>query len=85
MLTAPRQIQFLLRIIGYLKDEGKSIDWQRVHMNGRSTKSLKNQWTKVAKEIAEIKSGEGDAAVAAAPRAKATREGTPPPCVPPSL
>ncbi|PHH70765.1 hypothetical protein CDD80_5733 [Ophiocordyceps camponoti-rufipedis] len=36
------------------KDDGKTINWSKIKMEGRTTKSLQNMWTKIVKEIAEI-------------------------------
>ncbi|KAH7328219.1 hypothetical protein B0I35DRAFT_12210 [Stachybotrys elegans] len=52
--TDTAKLQFLLRIIGQLAPQGKGIDWKRIQMPGRTTKSLQMMWTKIRKEISEI-------------------------------
>ncbi|EQL03426.1 hypothetical protein G6O67_000744 [Ophiocordyceps sinensis] len=56
--TEEAKTQFLLRIIAQLRGDGKSINWTRLQMEGRTTKSLQNQWFKITKEIAEMESAE---------------------------
>ncbi|RDA90863.1 hypothetical protein CP533_3226 [Ophiocordyceps camponoti-saundersi (nom. inval.)] len=76
--TDEAKYQLTLRIIAQLKEEGRTINWSRIVMEGRTTKSLKNQWTKMAKEIAELENMEkGGAGVGTPTKAKATREDFP--------
>ena len=56
-----------------MREDGRSINWTCLQMEGRTTKSLQNQWTKIVKEITDMESGEGGLA-ATPPRAKATRK-----------
>lgn len=41
-------------MILHLKDSNRPINWSKIKMGDRSTKSLQNQWTKVNKQVAEI-------------------------------
>ncbi|KMQ81434.1 hypothetical protein RF55_26335, partial [Lasius niger] len=41
-----------------LREDGRCINWSRVRMEGRTTKSLQNMWTKINKEISEIEAAE---------------------------
>ncbi|POR37544.1 Uncharacterized protein TPAR_02259 [Tolypocladium paradoxum] len=56
--TDEAKFQFLLRIIAQLRDDGKTMNWARINMAGRTTKSLQNMWTKINKEISEIEAAE---------------------------
>ncbi|KAH7149950.1 hypothetical protein B0J13DRAFT_673714 [Dactylonectria estremocensis] len=60
--TEEAKNQFLLRIIGQFKEDGKQINWSRVDMPGRTTKSLQNMWTKINKLVSELeeKNGAGE-------------------------
>ncbi|KAH7160783.1 hypothetical protein EDB81DRAFT_943595 [Dactylonectria macrodidyma] len=63
--------QFLLRIIGQFKEDGKQINWSRVDMPGRTTKSLQNMWTKINKMVSELETkGVGEANVGGTPTRK---------------
>ncbi|CEI69121.1 hypothetical protein FVEN_g4116 [Fusarium venenatum] len=61
--------ELLLRIIAQLKPEGKSINWNEITMEGRTMKSLQNQWTAFNKKIDALKQ---QAADAPSPSAKKT-------------
>ncbi|RCI09561.1 hypothetical protein L249_4042 [Ophiocordyceps polyrhachis-furcata BCC 54312] len=76
--TEEAKIQFLLRIISQLREDGRTINWSRLGMEGRTTKSLQNMWTKITKEIAEMEARDaGEGSVGTPSKSKATREGTP--------
>ena len=71
------KFQFLLRIVAQLKEDGKSINWQRLNMPGRTTKSLQNMWTKINKAVADLEetSGSGTTSPAKTPTKRTpTRE-----------
>lgn len=73
----PKQYQFLLRIVAQFKEDGKQINWSRVVMPGRTTKSLQNMWTKINKAVSDLeeKKGSGDSEAAATPTKRtATRK-----------
>ncbi|OBS21442.1 hypothetical protein FPOA_07780 [Fusarium poae] len=53
--------ELLLRIIAQLKPEGKSINWNEITMEGRTMKSLQNQWTAFNKKIDALKQQAADA------------------------
>ncbi|UZP40851.1 hypothetical protein NXS19_008667 [Fusarium pseudograminearum] len=59
--TEEAKNELLLRIIAQLKPEGKSINWNEISMEGRTMKSLQNQWTAVNKKIDAIKQQTADA------------------------
>ncbi|KAL7899253.1 hypothetical protein HDV63DRAFT_335198 [Trichoderma sp. SZMC 28014] len=46
--------EFLLRIISQLKEDGRSIKWEKINLHGRTVKSLQNMWTKINKQIADF-------------------------------
>lgn len=48
------QFQFLVRIVAQLRESGRSINWQKIEMPGRTVKSMQNMWTKINKLIAEV-------------------------------
>ncbi|KFA67750.1 hypothetical protein S40285_00946 [Stachybotrys chlorohalonatus IBT 40285] len=52
--TEEAKYQFLLRVVAQLKEDGKSINWSRINMPGRTTKSLQNMWTKINKSVSEL-------------------------------
>ncbi|PHH72779.1 hypothetical protein CDD82_5803 [Ophiocordyceps australis] len=43
-----------MRIVGQLRTDGASLNWSKINMEGRTTKSLQNQWCKMNKEIAGL-------------------------------
>ncbi|KAJ4011658.1 hypothetical protein NW752_008666 [Fusarium irregulare] len=53
--TDEAKCELLLRIIAQLKSDGKSINWNEIQMEGRTSKSLQNQWTAFNKRIDAIK------------------------------
>jgi hypothetical protein len=61
-----------LRIIAQLKPEGKSINWSEINMEGRTVKSLQNQWTFFNKKIEAFKNQAADGSAPATPAKKAT-------------
>lgn len=72
-----KQYQFLLRIVAQFKEDGKQINWSRVGMPGRTTKSLQNMWTKINKQVNDLeeKHNNGISDYPATPTKKvATRE-----------
>ena len=58
-------MDFLLRVIA-VTNENKAIPWSKINVPGRTKKSLQNMWTKINKELEEIRaqneSGEAAAA-----------------------
>ncbi|KAK7402834.1 hypothetical protein QQX98_011426 [Neonectria punicea] len=52
--TEEAKYQFLLRIVAQFKEDGKQINWSRVVMPGRTTKSLQNMWTKINKQVSDL-------------------------------
>lgn len=52
--TEAAKFQLLLRIVAQLREDGKSINWTKVNMPGRTTKSLQNMWTKINKDILSL-------------------------------
>ncbi|EXV01777.1 hypothetical protein X797_005295 [Metarhizium robertsii] len=57
------QFQFLIRIVAQLRENGRSINWQKIDMPGRTVKSMQNMWTKINKMIAEVETESGDAPI----------------------
>ncbi|KAK8932015.1 hypothetical protein VCV18_000546 [Metarhizium anisopliae] len=57
------QFQFLIRIVAQLRENGRSINWQKIDMPGRTVKSMQNMWTKINKMIAEVEAESGDAPI----------------------
>ncbi|KAJ4138271.1 hypothetical protein NW768_002092 [Fusarium equiseti] len=53
--TDEAKCELLLRIIAQLKSDGKGINWNEIQMEGRTMKSLQNQWTAFNKRIEAIK------------------------------
>ncbi|ODA78045.1 hypothetical protein RJ55_06648 [Drechmeria coniospora] len=66
--TDEAKVQFLLRIIAQLREDGRCINWNRINIPGRTIKSMQNMWTKVNKEIAEIETSEGIVSTPTKPR-----------------
>ncbi|KAF4950962.1 hypothetical protein FGADI_7834 [Fusarium gaditjirri] len=64
--------ELLLRIIAQLKPEGKSINWSDINMEGRTVKSLQNQWTFFNKKIEAFKTQSNDGSTPSTPVKKAT-------------
>ncbi|KAF4500891.1 hypothetical protein FAGAP_2906 [Fusarium agapanthi] len=64
--------ELLLRIIAQLKPEGKSINWSEINMEGRTVKSLQNQWTFFNKKIEAFKAQSNDGSLPSTPAKKAT-------------
>ncbi|KAI7771095.1 hypothetical protein LZL87_004882 [Fusarium oxysporum] len=62
--------ELLLRIIAQLKPEGKSINWSEINMEGRTVKSLQNQWTFFNKKIEAFKSQAADGSAPSTPAKK---------------
>ncbi|GAB0132504.1 hypothetical protein EsDP_00000938 [Epichloe bromicola] len=59
--TQEAKYQLLLRIIAQLREGGKPIDWQKIDLPGRTTKSLQNTWSLIKKSIDEFEErGEGE-------------------------
>ncbi|GFP53269.1 hypothetical protein ACSS6W_000765 [Trichoderma asperelloides] len=52
--TDEAKFQFLLRIVAQLKEDGRSIKWDKINLPGRTVKSLQNMWTKINKQIADF-------------------------------
>ncbi|KAL4723137.1 hypothetical protein ACLX1H_009627 [Fusarium chlamydosporum] len=52
--------ELLLRIIAQLKPEGKGINWNEINMEGRTVKSLQNQWTFFNKRIEALRQQSAD-------------------------
>jgi hypothetical protein len=50
-----------------LKPEGKGINWSEIHMEGRTVKSLQNQWTAFNKKMEAYKHGSADGSAPATP------------------
>ncbi|KAL7950296.1 hypothetical protein V8C42DRAFT_195014 [Trichoderma barbatum] len=65
--TEEAKFQFLLRIVAQLKGDGRGIKWEKIHIPGRTVKSLQNMWSKINKQINEFEarenSGEGSAVI----------------------
>lgn len=76
------QFQFLLRIVAQLKEDGKSINWQRLNMPGRTTKSLQNMWTKINKAVADLEEngGSGTSSATKTPTKRAATRKSPTLC-----
>ncbi|KAF5698177.1 hypothetical protein FGLOB1_12245 [Fusarium globosum] len=70
--ASPDHNELLLRIIAQLKPEGKSINWSEINMEGRTVKSLQNQWTFFNKKIEAFKSQSNDGSAPSTPVKKAT-------------
>ncbi|EWG45179.1 hypothetical protein FVEG_06083 [Fusarium verticillioides 7600] len=64
--------ELLLRIIAQLKPEGKSINWSEINMEGRTVKSLQNQWTFFNKKIEAFKAQSTDGSSPSTPAKKVT-------------
>ncbi|RKK99505.1 hypothetical protein BFJ71_g6100 [Fusarium oxysporum] len=64
--------ELLLRIIAQLKPEGKSINWSEINMEGRTVKSLQNQWTFFNKKLEAFKTQSNDGSTPSTPAKKAT-------------
>ncbi|KAG6003673.1 hypothetical protein E4U54_000644 [Claviceps lovelessii] len=56
--TDEAKFQLLLRIVAQLQEGGKSIDWTKINLPGRTPKSLKNTWSNIRKSIAELEEKE---------------------------
>ncbi|KAH7238269.1 hypothetical protein BKA59DRAFT_240574 [Fusarium tricinctum] len=65
--TEEAKNELLLRIIAQLKPEGKGINWSEIHMEGRTVKSLQNQWTAFNKKMEAYKHGSADGSAPATP------------------
>ncbi|KAF5666202.1 hypothetical protein FHETE_6324 [Fusarium heterosporum] len=65
--TEEAKNELLLRIIAQLKPEGKSINWSEIHMEGRTIKSLQNQWTFFNKRMEAYKNNSADGITPATP------------------
>ncbi|KAI9171160.1 hypothetical protein HJFPF1_00640 [Paramyrothecium foliicola] len=74
--TEEAKFQFLLRIVAQFKEDGKAINWQRVNMPGRTTKSLQNMWTKINKAVADLEEKSANGTPASSP-AKTPKKATP--------
>ncbi|EFY93455.1 hypothetical protein MAC_00693 [Metarhizium acridum CQMa 102] len=61
--TEEAKFQFLIRIVAQLRENGRSINWQKIDMPGRTVKSMQNMWTKINKMIAEVEAESGDAPI----------------------
>ncbi|PNP52038.1 hypothetical protein THARTR1_07247 [Trichoderma harzianum] len=70
--TEEAKYQLLLRIVAQLKGDGRGIKWEKIHIPGRTVKSLQNMWTKINKQINDFEarenSGEDFVIVPAKPR-----------------
>jgi hypothetical protein len=75
--TEEAKYQFLLRIVAQFKEDGKTINWQRVTMPGRTTKSLQNMWTKINKAVAELEENDANGTPAPTPTKSAKKTATP--------
>ncbi|KAF4437401.1 hypothetical protein F53441_13035 [Fusarium austroafricanum] len=62
--------ELLLRIIAQLKPEGKGINWSEIHMEGRTVKSLQNQWTAFNKKMEAYKQQSADGGAVTTPAKK---------------
>ncbi|KHN98116.1 uncharacterized protein MAM_03877 [Metarhizium album ARSEF 1941] len=58
--TEEAKFQLLIRIVAQLRENGRSINWQKIDMPGRTVKSMQNMWTKINKMIAEVETEGGD-------------------------
>ncbi|KJZ79883.1 hypothetical protein HIM_00597 [Hirsutella minnesotensis 3608] len=59
--TEETKIQLLLRIVAQFRDNGgKQINWSKIQMEGRTTKSLKGMWTKINKEISDLEAAQNE-------------------------
>ncbi|SPJ76201.1 uncharacterized protein FTOL_05932 [Fusarium torulosum] len=65
--TEEAKNELLLRIIAQLKPEGKAINWSEIRMEGRTVKSLQNQWTAFNKKMEAYKHGSADGSAPATP------------------
>ncbi|RGP73492.1 hypothetical protein FSPOR_2074 [Fusarium sporotrichioides] len=70
--------ELLLRIIAQLKPEGKSINWNEINMEGRTMKSLQNQWTAFNKKIDALKQQSADSPSPAAKKTPGRKRGPKP-------
>ncbi|UKZ60384.1 uncharacterized protein TrAtP1_001665 [Trichoderma atroviride] len=58
--TDEAKFQFLLRVVAQLKEDGRSIKWEKINLPGRTPKSLMHMWAKINKQIAEFETAERD-------------------------
>jgi hypothetical protein len=65
-----------LRIVAQLKEDGRSIKWEKINLPGRTVKSLQNMWTKINKQIADFEAQEnnGEPTPVKTPRKRGPRE-----------
>ncbi|KAH0597410.1 hypothetical protein MHUMG1_04788 [Metarhizium humberi] len=74
--TEEAKFQFLIRIVAQLRENGRSINWQKIDMPGRTVKSMQNMWTKINKMIAEVETESGDAPIKRpSPRKRTPKKG----------
>ncbi|OAA47695.1 hypothetical protein NOR_02185 [Metarhizium rileyi] len=75
--TEEAKFLFLVRIVAQLRENGRSINWHKVSMPGRTVKSMQNMWTKINKMIAEVEAEDGDTPVQRpTPRKRAPKRST---------
>ncbi|TWU76539.1 hypothetical protein ED733_007756 [Metarhizium rileyi] len=75
--TEEAKFLFLVRIVAQLRENGRSINWHKVSMPGRTVKSMQNMWTKINKMIAEVEAEDGDTPVQRpSPRKRAPKRST---------
>lgn len=72
----PSQFQFLLRVVAQLKEDGRSIKWEKINLPGRTPKSLMHMWAKINKQITEFETAEsnGEPTPVKTPRKRGPRE-----------
>lgn len=70
------QYQLLLRIIAQLREDGRTIKWDKINFPGRNVKSMQNIWTRINKQIADLDTQEnnGEPTPVKTPRKKGQRE-----------
>ncbi|KAM0484176.1 hypothetical protein ACHAPX_001595 [Trichoderma viride] len=58
--TDEAKFQFLLRVVAQLKEDGRSIKWEKINLPGRTPKSLMHMWAKINKQITEFETAESN-------------------------
>ncbi|KAM0458194.1 hypothetical protein ACHAO4_002921 [Trichoderma viride] len=58
--TEAAKYQLLLRIIAQLREDGRTIKWDKINFPGRNVKSMKNIWTRINKQIADLDTQENN-------------------------
>ncbi|PNP45878.1 hypothetical protein TGAMA5MH_02618 [Trichoderma gamsii] len=58
--TEAAKYQLLLRIIAQLREDGRTIKWDKINFPGRNVKSMQNIWTRINKQIADLDTQENN-------------------------